>query len=90
MEPYIIVISILIVVAIAAVMIFKHRSKAVALDDSIKSTGLSIKGNSDLSSTGKYEMTVQFDELPALTETEEVAKEGKLYYLPSETRSENQ
>ena len=70
MEPYIIIVLI-IVVAIAVIMFFKKRNRVAPSEETGESTGLSIRDKDALSKVGKCEMTIKFDDLPALTDDEE-------------------
>ena len=70
MELFLIVICIVAVVAIGAFIVVKKGEKETS-SGTVESTALSTRRKNYLSKQGSHEMTVIFDNLPALTETEE-------------------
>lgn len=70
MEPFIIM-AVVIIVAVFVLLFCKFRNTTDAVEES--SGGLSVisKVKNTLATTSSYEMTVEFENLPALTEEEE-------------------
>lgn len=71
MKTFFIVAFAIVVVAVVVFMLFKSIKDKVTFDVVDENTGLVIKGKGKLAKQSSYEMTVQFDSLPALTEEEE-------------------
>lgn len=70
MEPFIIM-AIVFIVGVVAFMFFKFRSKNSTVEESSGSLSIVGKSKKELATTGSYEMSVQFENLLALTEKEE-------------------
>lgn len=73
MENYIIWICILVVAILAAAVIVIIRKRKMASEKETNRFGLQTRMGSKLVQSEKYEMTIKFDNLPALTEKEENA-----------------
>jgi len=71
MKPFLIVVFALVIVAVVVIMFFKNKKNKTTSDVIEGNNGLAIKKTTNLSEQGKYEMTIKFDDLPALTELEE-------------------
>lgn len=70
MEPFIIM-AVVIIVAVVAFMFFKFRSKNSAVEETSGKLSVVSKSKAALAKTSSYEMTVKFENLPALTEEEQ-------------------
>lgn len=70
MEPFIIM-AIVFIVGVVAFIFFKSRSKNSTVEELWGSLSIVGKSKKELAITGSYEMSVQFENLPALTEKEE-------------------
>ena len=70
MEPFIIM-AVVIIVAVVAFMFFKFRSKNCAVEETSGKLSVVSKSKTALAKTSSYEMTVKFENLPALTEEEQ-------------------
>lgn len=82
MKPFLIVAFVIVIVAVVVFMFFKskkNKTTSEAVDDN---AGTVLKGKNEVGKPGSYEMTIKFDSLPALTETEEAhlveVKDSKL------------
>lgn len=71
MEPFIIIICVVALVFIGAFIVLKKRNTREASSDTVDNTELSVGKMNFWSKTVSHELTVTFDSLPALTETEE-------------------
>lgn len=80
MNSFLIVAFAIVIVAMMVIMFFNSKRDKATSDVVDENTGLTIEG--ELAKQGSYEITVQFDDLPALTEDEETrlveVKDSKL------------